>query len=213
MPVQQAVDILGHSDAYVGGRWHTAIFALRGGAPVVPFSAKQSKMQGLIGRLKNLGEKELLCRQRFDLLAMARETSQLVGGAVVEVRGESAVITGDADELQKVLLNFLINAVEASPAGVAVQVEVGIAPTPFFRVIDHGYGMSIEFQRRELFKPFVTTKKKGMGIGLYQCRRIVEAHGGHIEVLSIEGHGSVFTARLPGSPGDAAQTTDVTGNG
>ena len=48
MPVQQVVDILAHSDAYVGGRWHTAIFALRGGAPVVALSAKQSKMEALM---------------------------------------------------------------------------------------------------------------------------------------------------------------------
>ena len=48
MPVQQAVDILGNADAYVGGRWHSAIFALRGGAPVVPLSAKQGKMGSLM---------------------------------------------------------------------------------------------------------------------------------------------------------------------
>lgn len=46
--VQQAVDILGNADAYVGGRWHSAIFALRGGAPVVPLSAKQGKMGSLM---------------------------------------------------------------------------------------------------------------------------------------------------------------------
>jgi hypothetical protein len=46
--VQQAVDILGNADAYVGGRWHTAIFALRGGTPVVALSAKQSKMESLM---------------------------------------------------------------------------------------------------------------------------------------------------------------------
>jgi polysaccharide pyruvyl transferase WcaK-like protein len=48
IPVQQAVDILANADAYVGGRWHTAIFALRGGAPVVPLSAKQGKMGSLM---------------------------------------------------------------------------------------------------------------------------------------------------------------------
>lgn len=48
IPVQQAVDILGHADAYIGGRWHTAIFALRGGTPVVALSAKQAKMSSLM---------------------------------------------------------------------------------------------------------------------------------------------------------------------
>ena len=48
IPVQQAVDVLGNSDAYIGGRWHSAIFALRGGAPVVALSAKQGKMGSLM---------------------------------------------------------------------------------------------------------------------------------------------------------------------
>ena len=47
-PVQQAVDIIGNAQAYVGGRWHPSIFALRGGAPVVPLSSKTFKMQALI---------------------------------------------------------------------------------------------------------------------------------------------------------------------
>jgi signal transduction histidine kinase len=49
-----------------------------------------------------------------------------------------------------------------------------------------------------LFKPFTSTKKQGLGIGLYQCRKIVESHGGRIEVNSLEGGGSVFTVRFPG---------------
>ncbi|MCC6345841.1 MAG: hypothetical protein IT388_01490, partial [Nitrospirales bacterium] len=57
--------------------------------------------------------------------------------------------------------------------------------------------MTEEFQRKHLFKPFFTTKEKGLGIGLYQCRQIVEAHGGSIEVSSAPGKGSVFTVALP----------------
>jgi len=64
---------------------------------------------------------------------------------------------------------------------------------PFIKVIDHGCGMSPHFIRTELFKPFKTTKSQGLGIGLYQCRMIVEAHGGRIEVSSQEERGSVFT--------------------
>ncbi len=46
-PIQQAVDILGNADAYIGGRWHPSIFALRGGTPILPLSAKTFKMQAL----------------------------------------------------------------------------------------------------------------------------------------------------------------------
>ncbi len=57
--------------------------------------------------------------------------------------------------------------------------------------------MAPEFVEKALFKPFKSTKKKGLGIGLYQCRTIVEAHQGRIEVESKEGKGSTFRVILP----------------
>jgi hypothetical protein len=86
-----------------------------------------------------------------------------------------------------------MNGIEASAPDEPVTIEVGYANAPFIRVIDRGNGMPARFLRTELFKPFRTTKKQGLGIGLYQCRQIVEAHLGRIEVSSVEGRGSVFT--------------------
>jgi hypothetical protein len=65
------------------------------------------------------------------------------------------------------------------------------------RVSDTGAGMSRDFIRTQLFKPFQTTKKKGLGIGLYQCKEIVELHKGRILVESEEGRGTSFTIELP----------------
>jgi signal transduction histidine kinase len=65
------------------------------------------------------------------------------------------------------------------------------------QVSDTGGGMTDDFMKNYLFKPFRTTKKAGLGIGLYQCRQIVEAHDGRIEVQSEPGKGSVFTTCLP----------------
>jgi len=62
--------------------------------------------------------------------------------------------------------------------------------------------MEREFIDNHLFKPFRTTKKKGLGIGLYQCRQIVAAHGGRIEVESEPGKGAVFTVYLPAVEGE-----------
>lgn len=71
-PVQQAVDILGNADAYIGGRWHPGIFALRGGAPVVALSSKTFKMRALV-RAAGLPE------STFDVLRLGGERAALVG--------------------------------------------------------------------------------------------------------------------------------------
>jgi signal transduction histidine kinase len=64
-------------------------------------------------------------------------------------------------------------------------------------VSDDGPGMERDFIEKSLFKPFQSTKKKGLGIGLYQCKTIVEAHGGWIDVESEPGMGSTFSVSLP----------------
>jgi signal transduction histidine kinase len=64
-------------------------------------------------------------------------------------------------------------------------------------VADDGFGMTPEFISNSLFKPFQTTKKNGLGIGLYQSKTIVEAHGGRIEVESAPGLGTIFRVFLP----------------
>ena len=64
-------------------------------------------------------------------------------------------------------------------------------------VRDNGCGMSNAFIEQSLFRPFRSTKKDGMGIGLFQSRMIVEAHGGTMNVASEEGYGTTFQVRLP----------------
>ena len=100
--------------------------------------------------------------------------------------------------MQKVLLNLLLNANEA----VAGQGEIQVATEQqdgwvSLSVRDNGCGMSPEFIEHSLFQPFHTTKSKGLGIGLFQSKKIVEAHHGRIEVESEEGKGSTFRVLLP----------------
>jgi signal transduction histidine kinase len=64
-------------------------------------------------------------------------------------------------------------------------------------VTDNGCGMAPEFVQNSLFRPFQTTKKKGIGIGMFHCKMIVEAHRGRIEVESQPGKGSAFRVLLP----------------
>ncbi|MEI6205364.1 MAG: XrtA/PEP-CTERM system histidine kinase PrsK [Desulfuromonadales bacterium] len=150
-------------------------------------------MQKLIGRLKNLGEYQSIDKQQVNLLELAERTARQLVGKLITVSGTAEIVRVDESEIQKVILNLLINGIEASEPNEPVTVEVGCSDVPYIRVADKGCGMSAHFLRTGVFKPFKTTKKQGLGIGLYQCRHIIEAHGGRIEVSSAEGSGSVFT--------------------
>jgi putative PEP-CTERM system histidine kinase len=156
-----------------------------------------TKMNALILRLKKLPEKSSLQLTPVDLLQMARETAALVSGTALHVTGEHVMAAADREELQKVALNLMLNAVEATDGSTPVKVEVGENGTPFIRIKDKGCGIPAAFVQHVLFKPFSSTKKQGMGIGLYQSRQIIEAHGGRIEVVSTLDQGSEFTVWLP----------------
>jgi putative PEP-CTERM system histidine kinase len=157
------------------------------------------KMQKLIGKLKNLREEDVSPPRPVNLLELLEKSARLVTGARITVSGAPVTAIVDENEIQKVVLNLLMNGIEASGPESPVLMEAGFAGAPFIRITDRGCGMSDGFIRTELFKPFRTTKKKGLGVGLYQCRRIVEAHGGRIEVNSTEGSGSEFIVWLPTS--------------
>lgn len=113
---------------------------------------------------------------------------------------ESLTATVDAERMEKVVENLVLNALEAmgSDAGV-LTVEAGPLADEkvFFSVRDTGPGMSEAFQNKQLFRPFATTKRKGVGLGLYTCREVVRAHGGEIEVESQKGVGTCFRVVLP----------------
>jgi len=155
------------------------------------------QMRAIISRLKHLPEKSSLQLAPVDLLQMAHDTAALVNGTTLEVTGTSVIAEADREELQKVALNLMLNAVEATDGNTPVRVEVGEKETPFFRVKDEGCGIPAAFMQHVLFTPFNSTKKTGLGIGLYQSKQIVEAHGGKIEVMSTIDEGSVFTVWLP----------------
>jgi signal transduction histidine kinase len=104
----------------------------------------------------------------------------------------------DREQMQKVFVNLLVNASEASETG--GQIRVGSEQRNgdvIVSVQDDGCGMAPEFLKDRLFKPFQTTKKKGIGIGMFQSKMIVEAHGGRIEVDSKKGEGTTFRIVLP----------------
>ena len=112
----------------------------------------------------------------------------------------SLVAVADGERIERVFENLLLNALEAMGTEKGrLKVEAGVAEEGFvfFSVSDTGPGMTEEFQRTKLFRPFTTTKKKGVGLGLYTCRELVRALGGRVEVQSERGSGTTFRVVLP----------------
>ncbi|MBI5485476.1 MAG: PEP-CTERM system histidine kinase PrsK, partial [Deltaproteobacteria bacterium] len=98
----------------------------------------------------------------------------------------------------RMLINLLVNAVDATFGRGPVVIEVGAADeSAYVRVIDGGCGITEDFKHNQLFIPFKSTKKTGLGVGLYQSRLIAEAHDGRLEAHSELGKGSTFTVWLP----------------
>jgi putative PEP-CTERM system histidine kinase len=104
----------------------------------------------------------------------------------------------DQEQILKVVTNLVLNATEAVPKGGQIIVETGQNNGwAVLTVSDNGCGMEPEFLRNALFRPFQTTKKNGFGIGMFQSKMIVEAHGGRIEVESGLKKGTTFRVLLP----------------
>jgi len=130
---------------------------------------------------------------------VARSGVSAVGLPVNIVRGNSVTAHIDRDEIEKVVINLLINAKESGSSERDLLLEVGHDGEVYFTVADKGCGMAEDFIKSSLFRPFKTTKQKGFGVGLYQCRQIIEAHKGRIEVHSTVGTGTTFRICLPGA--------------
>jgi signal transduction histidine kinase len=154
----------------------------------------------------------------FDLRSAIEQTVDLLSVRAERQRVEivdafphhPVVVQGDGAQIRQVLLNLLLNSLDALPNGGTIVVEVSRASTRdqnlkgigdsrdwiSVRVRDNGPGLSAEALGR-VFEPFVSSKETGTGLGLSICRRIVEAHGGLIVAANQATGGAVFTIYLP----------------
>ena len=108
------------------------------------------------------------------------------------------VVRGDAGRLEQMFVHLLQNAIDASPPGAPIRIDLAVAGGDLVVTLaDRGHGMSARFVRQELSQPFTSTKPGGFGIGAYEAREIARAHGGRLEVDSREGEGTVFRVVLP----------------
>ncbi len=153
---------------------------------------------------------QTLVRQTMSLIE--RRAAQIGVELREDISSEPIEIAADPGQIKQVILNILLNALDASPDGGTVTVRSRIAslchgPAPGglssrcprmvqIEIADAGVGLPAELGER-VFEAFVSTKETGTGLGLAICRRIVDDHGGELTARNAPGGGAVFTIHLP----------------
>jgi PAS domain S-box-containing protein len=171
----------------------------------------------VIGRIRELIKKAPPRKDRVDINEAIREVIELTRGEAVKngasvqtSLGESLpLIEGDRVQLQQVVLNLIVNAVQAMCAVVDRPRELFITTAQaepngvLVAVKDSGPGLT-PASLENLFAPFYTTKPGGLGLGLSICRSIIEAHGGRLWASPNEPRGAIFQFTVPAQSGSAS---------
>jgi len=164
----------------------------------------------VVGRIHGFIKKTPSRKEAFEINASILEVIALTGGEAVKhgisVRTQLAeglpVIQGDRIQLQQVILNLMMNAVEAmsgvpeGPRELLISTDKAESDGVFVAVRDSGPGLSPASLERA-FEAFYTTKSGGLGMGLSICRSIIEAHGGRLWSMANEPRGAVFQFTVP----------------
>jgi len=179
--------------------------------------ANGNRVSEVIGRMRALFQKAPLRKEEMDINGAILEVIALTRGEVVknEISVQShlveglPLIQGDRVQLQQVILNLIINAVEALSAVSEGSRELVITtgkgePDGVLVVVrDSGPGLSSPCLER-IFEAFYTTKPGGLGMGLSICRSIIEAHGGRLWATAAQPQGATFQFTLPAQSNQAA---------
>ena len=187
----------------------------RAGQLVEMIVAQATKIGAIVQHLLEFGRRSASERTEVDLCALAQRSAELVATAArryrcqVEVTSQApARVSANASELEQVISNLVLNAMQAMPKGGAVRVTTGTAirrdeqgserPFASLAVADQGTGIA-EHDLAHIFDPFYTTKPpgEGTGLGLSVSYGIVAELGGAIEVASQRGQGTTFTVLVP----------------
>ncbi|HVZ70830.1 MAG TPA: ATP-binding protein [Polyangia bacterium] len=203
-----------------------AIAAIDGAAIPADVAAKLSealasarhgltRVTGVIGQIRATSRRDAEGRGLVDLASVVEAALRVAHNEVqhrarlVTELGLAPKVLGSAQRLEQVVLNLIVNAMQALPDGrdgneIRVTLSTGSAGEAVIEVVDNGHGIP-EDVRSRVFDPFFTTKAGGigLGLGLSICHGIVTAHGGTITVASDEGHGSTFTVVLPAARAEA----------
>ena len=194
---------------------------------LVTLRNSSDKLNALLARLSRYGGAPVDRMEEIDAAEVARAAVERFRGGhmVTLVQADRCMVRASREPLEQVLVHLVQNGIDASAPGSPVFVSVtGDGLQASIEVVDSGAGMSPEFVRTKLFRPFVSSKPGGFGIGAFEARELVRAMRGRLEVESREGLGSRFVVRLPLAAasslfdafsgtgrraGDGSQTTDL----
>ena len=180
---------------------------------VVTLRESAGRMATLLARLGQHDGARVEALQPLDLTALAMRVAAVRRAQhPVLVEGEAGLPAwGHPARLEQALAHLVQNAVEASKGDAPVRLVIGVEESGaagggrlVLAVIDRGTGMAPGFVRDRLFRPFVSSKPDGFGIGACEARQLVQAMGGELQVESREGEGSIFRILLPAAPAMAA---------
>jgi signal transduction histidine kinase len=160
------------------------------------------RIDDTIARLSALRNRAAFSPVESDLNQLVREALGGLGRLQdVELTQELVPLPSmlaDREQIKSVVTNLVLNAQEAAGGRGHIEVRTSHANTQVvLSVKDDGCGMSEAFMSQSLFRPFQSTKRQGLGIGLFQSRAIVRAHGGHLQVESTVGRGTTFLVTFP----------------
>jgi PAS domain S-box-containing protein len=169
-----------------------------------------NRVSEVMTRLRALFGKKAVTLDAIDLVEAAHDVIELLRSEIrkrrivlrLEAAGDLPPVTGDRVQLQQVMLNLFLNAMEAMqtvddrPREMLVRIEWNDAESVRFIVTDSGVGFEPKHADK-LFDAFYTTRKEGMGIGLFVSRSIIESHGGRLWATSNEHFGATFSFSVP----------------
>ncbi|MEM1082956.1 MAG: XrtA/PEP-CTERM system histidine kinase PrsK [Verrucomicrobiota bacterium] len=168
------------------------------------------RINGLIVKLGALRQDLELSPADTDLSELVRDVigtleDEMPFEEVVDELGPVPAVPLDREQMRSVITNLVINAGEAVNGDGRLKLATMSSPGRVtLTVSDNGCGMERNFVRKKLYRPFSSTKSAGLGIGMFQCKRIIEAHNGTIHAETEPGEGTTFRITLP-APGE---TTD-----
>ena len=178
-----------------------------------------NNLQNLVSKLSDPRTPTKRVREQSNLTNLVRrviERTAAQAGSRFQIQtnlNTDVVANVDGKAIERVIENLVINALEALQDGGALMVATRLEnDNAIISVADTGKGMTEEFMRERLFHPFATTKKKGIGLGLYSCRDIIEQHGGRIDVASQVGRGTEFSVILPIRGNNTSSLSDSSGD-